>query len=114
MKMLFIPVAAALTLAVSTTAFGESITHNIKYMDAKNGTITLMDGKVYMATKELTNQYEVGDRVLVTFTISNGVNRASKVEWSSDHGPAALTRSYLGSDDRMINAAAIYQFVAAP
>jgi hypothetical protein len=81
MKKLFIPVAAALTVVVSTTAFGESTTHTIKYMDAKKGTMTLMDGNVYMlATKELTSHYEVGDRVLVTFTISNGVNHASKVE----------------------------------
>jgi Cu/Ag efflux protein CusF len=97
------------------TAFGESTTLTIKYVDAKKGTITLMDGKVYMlALKELTSKYEVGDRVLVTFTTSDGVNHASKVEWSSDRGPTALTHSYLGSDKRMINAAAVYQFITAP
>src|SRR5262245_9979211 len=107
MKKLLIPVAAASTLAVSTTAFGESITLHIGNLDAKKGTLTLTDGKVYMlAAIKPTSQYKIGDRVRVIFTISDGVNIASKVILANDvaHrrryiGPHPLTRSDLGSKD---------------
>ena len=83
MKAIYLPsiFAAPLLLAASTFAATQSASGVIKSIDAKNDSITLVDGKSFILGNEMEAEtFKVGENIVITFTIVNGKMTATSVK----------------------------------
>jgi hypothetical protein len=79
--------AAALLLASSLQVSAEVTMGNVTSIDAKSGTITLSDGKVYTVNLAFLSNVIVGDLVTVTYAAdSTGKLTASAVSKQEEEG----------------------------
>ncbi|MFZ5709087.1 MAG: DUF1344 domain-containing protein [Pseudomonadota bacterium] len=82
MRNLLIPATLALSVGLSGAAFAATAPDvgAIKAIDAKAGSITLVDGKTFMLPKGFkVNTLKVGEKVSVKWELQNGKNVASAV-----------------------------------
>ena len=82
MRNLLIPATLALSVGFSGAVFAATApaVGAIKAIDAKNDSITLVDGKTYMLPKGFKlNTLKVGEKVSVKWELQNGKNVATAV-----------------------------------
>lgn len=83
MRVIHVPVALAAVLALAPAAFAatHTTTGDIKSMDMKAHTLTLANGKMYsLPTSVKTAGLKTGEKVTVSWTMSDGKYRASAVK----------------------------------
>lgn len=83
MKIVYLPAmfAATLLLATSTFAATQTASGVIKSIDAKNDSITLVDGKSFILGNEMEAEtFKVGEKIVIVFTQVNGKMTASSVK----------------------------------
>lgn len=82
-RKIVVPLAFAAVLVSSLAAMAESMlaTDVIKTIDAAKNEIVLNDGKTYQLPAEFkADSIQVGQKVTVTFDVTDGKNVATKVE----------------------------------
>ena len=83
MKAIYLPAMFAASLLLATSAFAatQSASGVIKSIDAKNDSITLVDGKSFILGNEMEAEtFKVGQNIVITFTMVDGKMTASSVK----------------------------------
>ena len=83
MKAIYLPAFFAASLLFATASFAAAQTTSgvIKTIDAKNDSITLVDGKSFILGNEMEAEaFKVGENIVIKFTMVNGKMTASSVK----------------------------------
>ena len=80
MKKLVMPLAAAILAATSSLALAATATGPIKSVDAKDHTVMLASGQIYHTAMSVDlSKLKVGEKVTITYQVTNGKNEASAI-----------------------------------